>query len=144
MKQLLILLLSLFTIKANAQINANSILGFWVDSVSQNRFQIEKSAKLYTIKIVALSSPLNDKGLPKTDAKNPELNLRNRPILGMEIANEIVFDIKSSNWIGKEIYSPEKGMTASCVFSLKDANHLKLVASKYFIKMEKNWIRYEK
>lgn len=144
MKHILILLLSLFTIKANAQINANSIVGFWVDSVTQNRFQIEKSAQSYTIKIVALSSPLNDKGLPKIDAKNPDINLRSRPILGMEIANGIVFDKKASSWNGKEIYSPEKGMAASCVISLKDINHLKLVASKYFIKMEKKWIRYEK
>jgi hypothetical protein len=144
MKPFLIILLSVFTFKAHAQINANSIVGFWVDSVSQNRFQIEKSAKAFTIKIVALSAPLNDKGLPKTDAKNPESNLRSRPILGMEIASGIIFDNKTTSWIGNEIYSPEKGMSASCVIYLKDPNHLKLVASKYFIKMEKNWIRYEK
>jgi len=144
MKLLFIVLLSVFTFKTNAQINPNSIVGFWVDSISNNRFQIEKSSKYFTIKIIALDSPLNDKGLPKTDAKNPELNLRSRPILGMEIANDIIFDNKTISWIGKEIYSPEKGMSASCAISLKDANHLKLVASKYFIKMEKNWIRYEK
>jgi hypothetical protein len=144
MKYTLFFLILFITSNASAQINANSIAGIWVDSTTQNRFEIVKIENAFTIKILALSVPLNDKGLPKTDEKNPVSSLRSRPILGMNIASGIVFDNKTSTWNGKEIYSPEKGITASCIINLKDINHLKLVASKYFIKVEKNWKRYEK
>lgn len=144
MKYTLFFLILFITSNASAQINANSIAGIWVDSTTQNRFEIVKIENAFSIKILALSVPLNDKGLPKTDEKNPVSNLRSRPILGMNIASGIVFDSKTSTWNGKEIYSPEKGITASCIIHLKDINHLKLVASKYFIKVEKNWKRYEK
>ena len=137
MKYTLLFLVVIITSNASAQINANSIAGIWIDSTTQNRFEIVKIENAYTIKILALSIPLNDKGLPKTDEKNPESNLRSRPLLGMNIASGIVFDSKTSTWSGKEIYSPEKGITASCIINLKDAKHLKLVATKFFIKVEK-------
>jgi len=144
MKFTLTAFLILFSVKSSAQINSSSIVGLWVDAVSKNMFEIEKNEQSYTIKIVALTNPLNDKGQPKSDQRNPDEKLRNLPILGMNIASGIIFDNKTSTWSGKEIYSPEKGMTASFVISLKDSKHLSLVASKYFIKMEKNWVRYEK
>jgi hypothetical protein len=115
MKYTLFFLILIITSNASAQINANSIAGIWVDSTTQNRFEIVKIENAFTIKILALSVPLNDKGLPKTDEKNPVSSLRSRPILGMNIASGIVFDSKTSTWNGKEIYSPEKGITASCI-----------------------------
>lgn len=143
MKYCLFLFVSIFAISAKAQVNPNAIVGVWIDSVSQNRFEIGKVDNAYTIKIIGLKIPLNEKGLPKTDFRNPEEALRNRPIMGMKIAAGIVYNGKANTWNGKEIYSPEKGMSASCNIVLKDANHLELVATKYFIKVVKNWKRYE-
>lgn len=144
MKFYLFLLINIFAISAKAQVNPNAIVGNWIDTVSQNRFEIAKVENTYSIKIIGLKSPLNDKGLPKTDVRNPDESLRNRQIMGMKIASGIVFNTRTKSWNGEEIYSPEKGMTASCTIVMSDANHLELVATKYFIKVVKNWKRYDK
>ena len=53
----------------------------------------------------------------KTDAKNPEARLKSRPILGLEILKDFVFD--DGKWTDGKIYDPKSGKTYSCNMTMK-------------------------
>ena len=65
------------------------------------------------IKIIWLKTPNDEKGKPKVDKENPDENLRNRPILGLEILTDFVYD-EDYTWEDGDIYDPKSGNSYSC------------------------------
>lgn len=109
----------LFTNAAFAQTNADAITGEWYTPKKDTRFMIYKTGGKYYGKVVWGS------GTQTTDEKNPNPQLRNRPLKGLVILNNFVFNGKDT-WTDGTIYDPREGKTYSCKISLKDNNTIEV------------------
>lgn len=76
-------------------------------------------------KIIWLKEPLTADGKAKTDAKNPDVKLRNVPMVGLNILSGLVYDGKGKYSKGK-IYDPESGKSYSAKAEMVDNNTLAL------------------
>lgn len=117
MKQLtFILLLTAISFAGLAQ-NKDAILGKWINSSGEAHVDITKKGDRYYGKIVWLKEPKDEKGTVKTDVKNPDETLQARPILGLEILKNFIFE--DGKWTDGKIYDPKSGKTYSCNMTLK-------------------------
>lgn len=107
------------------QINADDIIGKWFTEKNEAVVQIFKSNDgKYAGKIIWLKEPLDEKGNPKTDHKNPKPELRNRPILNLIFLGG--FEFNQNEWVNGIIYDAETGNTYKAKISLSDKNTLLL------------------
>ena len=104
--------------------NKDAILGKWINSTGEAHVEIAKKGNKYFGKIVWLKETKDDKGIVKTDLKNPDASLKSRPILGLEILKDFVF--AGSKWTDGTIYDPKSGKTYSCNMTLKDNGQLNM------------------
>ncbi|WP_316818495.1 DUF2147 domain-containing protein [Pedobacter nyackensis] len=97
--------------------NKDAIVGKWLNASGEAHVEITKRGDKYFGKIVWLKDPKDEKGTVKTDIKNPDESLRSKPILGLEILKNFVFD--DGKWTDGKIYDPKSGKTYSCNMTLK-------------------------
>lgn len=117
MKKLsLILLLTAISFAGLAQ-NKDAIIGKWINSSGEAHVDITKRGEKYFGKIVWLKEPKDEKGNVKTDVKNPEESLRSKPIMGLEILKNFIYE--DGKWTDGKIYDPKSGKTYSCNMTLK-------------------------
>lgn len=107
-----------------AQAGADKIVGKWLNEDKDAKVEITKKGDKFYGKIVWLLNPTNDAGNPKVDDKNPEVSLQSRPILGLEILKDFVFD--EDEWEDGEIYDPKSGKTYSCYMEFESPTVLKI------------------
>jgi uncharacterized protein (DUF2147 family) len=119
----LVLLFTAICISSAAQ-NKDAILGRWVSSSGEAYIDITKKGSRYFGKIVKLKEPNDENGRPKTDYKNPNSSLRKRPILGLELLNDFIYE--DGKWTDGTIYDPKSGKTYSCNMSLKENGQLSM------------------
>ena len=67
----------------------------------------------------------NDPDRATTDENNPQAELRNRDLVGLELFSGFVFD-GDDRWINGTIYDPDNGKTYGCVITIVDENMLKV------------------
>lgn len=109
-----------FTSASMAQINADDVVGVWLNEDGDAHVKIEKVDGLYYGTIVWLKEPIDeDTGKPKLDNKNPDDELKKRPIMGMNLLSDFTFD-GSKEWKGGTIYDPKSGKTYSCYMTFAD------------------------
>ena len=118
-----ILLLTLISFAGLAQ-NKDAVIGKWINSTGEAHVDITKRGEKYFGKIVWLKEPKDEKGNIKTDLKNPEASLRSKPILGLEILRNFVFD--NGKWTDGKIYDPKSGKTYSCNMTMKGRDILNM------------------
>lgn len=111
-----VLLLTAISFAGLAQ-NKDAIIGKWINSTGEAHVDITKRGDKYFGKIVWLKAPKDEKGVVKTDVKNPDENLRAKPILGLEILKNFIFE--DGKWTDGKIYDPKSGKTYSCNMTLK-------------------------
>lgn len=117
LKTTFLLFFSVLTINAFAQ-SKDAILGKWASSNGEGQIEIFAIGGKYFGKLAWLKEPNNANGKPKLDTKNPTANLQNRPLLGLVILKDFVFD--DGKWTDGNIYDPKTGKTYSCILSLKE------------------------
>ncbi|MBI5326118.1 MAG: DUF2147 domain-containing protein [Ignavibacteriae bacterium] len=91
----------------------DTVLGNWITGKGDAKVQIYKKNNKYFGKIIWLKNPNDENGKPKVDKENPEESLQKRPILGMEILTDFVYD-GDYTWVDGDIYDPKSGSTYSC------------------------------
>lgn len=64
-------------------------------------------------------------GKPKNDRGNPDPNLRDRPIVGLQFMRDFVY-AGDKTWVDGKIYDPESGKTYKCKMTLVDDKHLEV------------------
>jgi len=102
---------------------SDAVLGIWLTQDKDSKIEIYKKNNKYHGKIVWLKEP-NKNGKPKVDDKNPDESKHNRPIMGLILMVNFVYD-EDYEWEDGEIYDPKKGKTYSCKMNLsKDKNTL--------------------
>ena len=102
----------------------DAVLGKWINSSKEAHIEIYKKSDRYFGKIVWMAAPKDEKGNTKTDLKNPQESLRSRPILGLEILTNFVYD--DGKWTDGKIYDPKSGKTYSCNISFTDKGDLNI------------------
>ncbi|MGV3545470.1 MAG: DUF2147 domain-containing protein [Pedobacter sp.] len=119
----LFIVLFVLSVQVFAQ-KKDDILGKWLNPSGEGQIEIYKRGDKFFGKLAWIKEPNDERGKPKTDEKNPTESLRNKPLLGLEILKNFVFD--DGKWIDGTIYDPKSGKTYSCKISLKDANQLSI------------------
>jgi uncharacterized protein (DUF2147 family) len=119
----LVILSTLLSFSGFSQ-GANAIIGKWVNSTGEAHIEIFKKNNQYAGKIIWLKNPKDEKGNIKTDAQNPNENLKSKPIIGLQILNGFVYD--EDKWTDGKIYDPKSGKTYSCNITLKSNGDLNL------------------
>lgn len=101
---------------------SDDILGKWLTATGEGHIEIYKKGNKYFGKLVWINDPNDEKGKLKTDLLNPNVNLRNKPVLGMELLKDFVYEDK--RWTDGTIYDPNSGKTYSCNLNLKNFQQL--------------------
>ncbi|MBC7915646.1 MAG: DUF2147 domain-containing protein, partial [Pyrinomonadaceae bacterium] len=105
--------------------NKDAILGKWLNVSGEGQIMIYKKGNEYFGKLVWLKSPQDDKGSPKLDIKNPEVSLKTRPVLGLEILKNFSYG-GDGIWEDGSIYDPKTGKTYSCKMSMASKDKLNI------------------
>ena len=122
---LLVVLVGVFGLTSFAQ--ADQILGVWLNEEGTSHIEITKNSRgEYVGKIIWLKEPLDDNGRPKVDTENPDANLRNRPLLNMQILEGFSYNQRRKEWSGGTIYDPKNGRTYKAFMKLDDNNTMSL------------------
>jgi uncharacterized protein (DUF2147 family) len=101
-----------------AKAQTDKIEGLWYNDVKTAKVAITKGSNgKYNGKIVWLKEPL-EKGKPKVDENNPDVNLKKRPLLGLQILSGFDKD-EDNKYINGSIYDPKNGKTYSCKMTYK-------------------------
>ena len=116
-----ILLFTFCSLSTFAQ-NKDAVVGKWLSATSDGQIEIYKRSDKYFGKLSWIKDPNDSNGKPKLDHKNPNANLRNKPILGLEILKDFVFE--DGKWTDGTIYDPQTGKVYSCNLSLKENGQL--------------------
>jgi uncharacterized protein (DUF2147 family) len=122
-KVVVILLFTAICLSAFAQ-NKDAVVGQWVNATGEAHVEIYKRNNKYFGKLAWLKNPKDERGQNKTDSKNPNVSLRSKPLLGLEILREFIFD--GEKWTDGKIYDPKSGKTYSCNLTLNDDGNLNI------------------
>jgi uncharacterized protein (DUF2147 family) len=127
MKSAALIALLLFVIPAIAQTDpADLILGKWLNEDKDAHIEVYKEAGKYFGKIVWLNEPNEPAtGLPKLDDENSDVSLQNRPIMGLIILKDFIYD-GDGEWEEGTIYDPKNGKTYDCYMVFDDDGILKI------------------
>ncbi len=137
-KTLIILSLCVASLGLQAQ-EADGILGAWLTEEKSAKVEVYKESNRYFGKIVWLDDPTVD-GEPRTDENNDDESLQNRPLLGLRILNDFVFD--DGEWDDGTIYDPENGQTYDCVITKEgDALNVRGYVGFSFIGRSTQWTK---
>ncbi len=97
-----------FTAAAFAQ-DADDIIGLWITAGGDSYIEIYKKSKLYFGRIAALKKPNYEPrevdgmaGQPRIDRNNPDTSLRDRPLIGLELMTNFLFE--DGIWRNGRIY----------------------------------------
>lgn len=118
---LAVLFFSQFSTTVAQTAEADLIIGNWLVQDKKAKVRIFKRGSKYFGSIAWLKEPNNEHGTPKLDRENPEEKLRSRPILGLEMLRDFVYD-EDRVWEDGEIYDPKNGKTYSCKMTLSEDN----------------------
>lgn len=137
-----------FGIKAVSAQKPDDILGYWYNQEKTAKIKIFSvvinDTKYYVGKVAWLKVPdLN--GKPKVDLKNPDESKRNRPILNLNILNNLVWDKEDKEWDDGTVYDPVNGSTYNCYAQIKEGQlHIRGYIGISLIGRTAIWTRTEK
>ncbi|GAB4331654.1 MAG: DUF2147 domain-containing protein [Bacteroidales bacterium] len=104
---------------------ADDLLGIWFNEEKDAKIEIYRENDHYYGKIVWLKEPIDpDTGKPKVDDENPDEALQSRPIMGLLLVKDFIFD--GELWDDGEIYDPKSGNTYDCYMKLESPDKLKV------------------
>src|SRR5262245_61235382 len=81
--------------------------GTWAMDNGKVTVRVSPCGKNYCGRIVALAKPFDKRGRPRVDEDNPNPALRNRPVVGLRIFDNMK-PAGTNQWEG-QIYVPEDG-----------------------------------
>ena len=106
--------------------SADAIIGKWLNEDQDAHIQIYLENSKYYGKIVWLKEPNEpETGLPKLDDENEDESLRTRPVMGLILLKDFIYD-GDGEWEDGTIYDPKNGSTYDCYMRLDDQGVLKI------------------
>ncbi len=138
-----LLLITTFILNLNIisiqQEDGDQILGTWVNEEQTTHIEIYKEGGLYYGKIVWLPATEDPEGNPLVDKNNPDEELRDRELWGLNIMED--FEYKNGEWKGGTFYSPQRGQKISPTLALSGNDTLKIKVKRGLIRRTITWTR---
>jgi uncharacterized protein (DUF2147 family) len=132
-------IVALFLVMAAFQAQAqNSIEGIWLTEEGSSKIEIYQKGERYFGKVVWMEQPMDRKGNPITDRNNPDSNLRNRQLMGIDMLQNLQY--QSGKWYGK-LYAPKRGITTDVVIVAKEVDKLQVNISYQGFTRQQIWTR---
>jgi len=104
----------------------DDIVGNWLNEERTGKIQIYKEGNTYFGKIIWLKDTLDKvTGKPRTDNLNPDVKLKNTPLMGLGVLKNFVFD-GDDEWNGGSIYDSKNGKTYRCYIKFESPLILKI------------------
>lgn len=105
---------AIFCLGSLVTVAQNAILGTWWNEEKTSKIEVYKEGNKYFGKIIYLKTNTNPDGSsPRTDFNNPEKKLQKRPLVGVVILKDLVWNAGDKEWTDGEIYDPKSGNTYS-------------------------------
>jgi uncharacterized protein (DUF2147 family) len=105
---------------------ADDVLGIWLNEDQDAHIEVYKENGKYFGKIIWLKFPIDDEtGKPKLDKHNPDGELQKKPVLGLVVTKDFIYD-KDGEYEDGTIYDPKNGKTYSCYMRFEDMDRLKI------------------
>jgi uncharacterized protein (DUF2147 family) len=144
MKKLVILFfLGIYSITGFAQ-EADKIIGIWWNDEKTTKIEVEKKDGKYIGTIVYMIPEKYINGEAPKDKDNPDSNLHNRSLIGLQILSGFEFNADDKEWAKGSIYDPKSGKTYDCYGWLESNDLLKLkgfVAGIRWMGKSSEWYR---
>lgn len=135
-KILLSISLMCFTLVSRA---AEPIEGFWLTEDGNSIIEVYRTdSDALHGRLVWVDESRNKKGTPIVDKNNPDKSLRERPLVGIDMLNDLVEG--SGKWKGK-IYAPKRGKTLDAELDLVSEDQLKVTVSFRGFSKDQHWTR---
>ena len=109
--------------QARAQASLD-VAGTWLTEDGRAKIRTEHCGEKLCGYVVWMKQPLNEKGEPRTDLKNPDPAKRNRPSLGLELMNGLKAE-DETHYSG-QIYNAEDGKMYDVTVSMEKAEELNI------------------
>lgn len=108
--------------------NENEILGKWISIEKNLIIEVYKQQNDFRAKVIWFRYDEEDNRNMKAlkDHKNPNLYLRNRKVLGMDILENLTYNPESSRWEDGLIYDPLSGRYWSSVVYFNKKNQMEV------------------
>ncbi|WP_290216552.1 DUF2147 domain-containing protein [Kaistella yonginensis] len=109
-----------------AQTKMDDILGNWVATDNSVKVNIYKDGGTFKAKLIWYDINLGS-GKPihaAVDGRNPNHNLRNRKIIGMEVLQGLHFNASTKRWEKGKIYDASSGRTWDSYAQIRDDGEL--------------------
>ena len=113
MKYFIAIALTFFMAKGYAQNNPDAILGKWESTEKNLIVEVYKQDNDFKAKVLWFYDP-DDTITPieqRLDINNPDLQLRDRKIIGLDVLSGLVYNAKQNKWTGGKIYDSSSGKT---------------------------------
>lgn len=91
----------------------------WYNEEKTGKIRIYKNDQQYFGELTWVDLDPGDSGL---DENNPDQNLRSKPLVGLLILKELIYE--DGDYEDGNIYDPENGKTYSCIMKLENLNRL--------------------
>ncbi|TXF74833.1 DUF2147 domain-containing protein [Chryseobacterium sp.] len=106
-------LLLFLAIQISAQTSKNDVLGRWISSDKSVAVNVYKEGNNFKAKVIWFDERLGS-GTPmntRKDTHNPEEDLRNRKIIGMDVLENLNYNSENQRWENGKIYDASSGRT---------------------------------
>jgi len=131
MKKLMLLLVLVLIAKFYSSAQSDDVIGVWLTYEEKSQIRIFKATNgKYYGKIEWLKEDKNEK-----DSNNPDLSLRDKPLMGMTILKGFSYNENKGQWDGGTIYDPKNGKTYDCYMWFED-DRQKLEIKGYVLGMK--------
>ncbi|MFO8130072.1 MAG: DUF2147 domain-containing protein [Bacteroidales bacterium] len=112
---------------AAQEFTSSDILGKWENEEKDAHVKIYKEDGKFFGRIVWLKEPMEpETGKPKLDDENPDEALQSRPIEGLLILKDFIWDADDVEWDDGTIYDPKNGKTYDCYMRLDSKEALRI------------------
>lgn len=108
-----VLFLSLLVAQAFAQ-DAQKIAGIWWNVEKTSKIEVKEENGKFTGTVIYIIPEKYENGQPPKDTKNPDVALRSRSRLGLQILSGLKYNASDKEWQGGRIYDPTSGKTYDC------------------------------
>jgi len=115
-----------------------SIVGIWLTEEGNSKVEIYQRNDIYFGKIVWLDQSFDKNGNPVTDRNNPNKNLQNRQLMGIDMLEDLQY--RSGKWYGK-LYAPKRGLKMDVVLVAPGMDTLELNISYRGFTRQQIWTR---
>lgn len=133
----LLLILTIFGLFLFAQ-DADALVGTYTKGDGNSKSEFFKSGNSYSGKIVWLKEPNDENGKPKKDVKNPDKELRSRPVIGLVNMTGLTY-VGDGKYINGKAYRPTDGNTADLSIKVNGDGTISVTGSKYGISRTATW-----